>query len=93
MGNFVYLRNSESDTFGIQKLQDKILEIMVYVDEFCRRNEIVYYLMGGSALGAIRHGGFIPWDDDLDIFMDYENYHKFIECSGTVQVKHNSILF
>lgn len=77
---FKYVRNDLEDQYGILKLQDKILEIMVYIDEFCRKHEITYYLMGGSALGAMRHGGFIPWDDDLDIFMDYENYLKFIHC-------------
>ncbi len=50
---------------------------MKYIDRLCRENGIVYYIMGGTALGAIRHGGFIPWDDDLDIFMTPENYEKF----------------
>lgn len=61
-------------------VQKKILEIAVYLDEFCKNHNIEYYLMGGSALGAIRHRGFIPWDDDFDVFMTYENYKKFIEA-------------
>lgn len=75
-----YVRDELKDEYGIIELQDKILEIMVYVDAFCREHGIVYYLMGGSALGAMRHSGFIPWDDDLDIFMDYANYNKFEAC-------------
>ncbi len=63
--------------YSIKQIQDKILEIMMYIDKLCRENDIVYYIMGGTALGAIRHGGFIPWDDDLDIFMTPENYEKF----------------
>lgn len=58
-------------------VQGKILEIMKYIDELCRENGIVYYIMGGTALGAVRHGGFIPWDDDLDIFMTPDQYDKF----------------
>lgn len=74
------MRDELTDDFGILKLQNKILEIMVYIDNFCKEHEITYYLMGGSALGAMRHGGFIPWDDDLDIFMTYDNYVKFLDC-------------
>lgn len=65
------------ETQTIKDVQNKILEIMKYVDEICRKNNIKYYIMGGTALGAIRHKGFIPWDDDLDIFMTYENFSKF----------------
>ena len=79
MNEYEFMRNDLADDYGILKLQNKILEIMVYIDAFCRSHEISYFLMGGSALGAVRHGGFIPWDDDLDIFMDYKNYKKFIE--------------
>ncbi len=80
---YEYVRNGLEDTYGILKLQDKILEIMVYIDEFCRRYNITYFLMGGSALGAIRHGGFIPWDDDLDIFMPFEDYERFAKLCET----------
>lgn len=74
---YKFLRPGLDNKFGLLKLQDKILEIMVYIDRICSENEIDYCLMGGSALGAKRHGGFIPWDDDMDIFMTAENYDRF----------------
>lgn len=58
-----------------------MLEITIYLDKFCKKHNIIYYLMGGSALGALRHKGFIPWDDDLDVFMTYDNYIKFIDTA------------
>ncbi len=64
-----------------QELQKVILEIALDFDVFCSENNITYYLMGGSALGAMRHKGFIPWDDDFDVFMDSDNYFKFIKIA------------
>lgn len=64
-------------TQTVRDVQDKILDTMKYIDRICRENGIVYYIMGGTALGAVRHGGFIPWDDDLDIFMTPAEYAKF----------------
>ena len=62
---------------SVRDVQEKILEIMKYIDKVCRANGITYFIMGGTALGAVRHGGFIPWDDDLDIFMTPVEYEKF----------------
>lgn len=62
---------------SVRDVQIKILDVMKFVDKLCRENGITYFIMGGTALGAIRHGGFIPWDDDLDIFMTPSEYEKF----------------
>lgn len=61
---------------SVRTVQEKILEIMKYIDTLCRENNITYFLLGGTALGAVRHGGFIPWDDDLDIIMTTSEYEK-----------------
>lgn len=61
----------------VREVQGKILEVMKYIDKLCQENKITYFIMGGTALGAVRHGGFIPWDDDLDIFMTPNQYVKF----------------
>lgn len=65
---------------SIQAVQNKILMVMKFIDKICRENNITYFIMGGTALGAIRHGGFIPWDDDLDIFMTPSEYEKFVNA-------------
>lgn len=67
----------------VRHLQLVILGIMKDIDELCKKNDITYYLLCGSALGAVRHKGFIPWDDDLDIVMDYNNYDKFVSVCKT----------
>ena len=60
------------------ELREIQMQILDYIDSFCRNNGIKYTLSGGSLLGAIRHGGFIPWDDDIDIQMLRSEYDKFI---------------
>lgn len=72
-----YMREGLEAQYGFLELQDKILEVALYIDSVCKEYDIDYCLMGGSALGAKRHGGFIPWDDDLDLFMTPDNYDKF----------------
>ena len=65
----------------LQHLQKVLLEIAKDLDRFCNDNDIVYYLVAGTALGAVRHKGFIPWDDDFDIAMDSTNYVKFLQIA------------
>ena len=71
------MKAQDSQQQSVRDVQMKILETMKYIDAICRKNGIVYFIMGGTALGAVRHGGFIPWDDDLDIFMTPAEYAKF----------------
>ena len=62
----------------LSELQGLELAIMKKIHAFCEENGIRYYLCFGTLIGAIRHGGFIPWDDDIDIFMPRPDYEKFL---------------
>lgn len=63
----------------LRNQQLRMLKILEYVDDVCRRHEIKYWLSSGTLLGAVRHKGFIPWDDDLDIEMLREDYLRLIK--------------
>lgn len=67
----------------LYKLQQTQLEILLEVTEICNRNKLKYFLIGGTLLGAVRHKGFIPWDDDLDIAMPRKDYEEFIKICKT----------
>lgn len=63
----------------VREKQELILEIMKDVDRFCRAHDIPYTLSSGTLLGAVRHKGFIPWDDDADMFMLREDFDRFVQ--------------
>lgn len=63
----------------LQEMHDAEKEVLSYVDALCSKHHLRYWVCGGTLLGTIRHKGFIPWDDDIDIFMPWKDYLKFIE--------------
>lgn len=67
--------------FDLRALQEKELECLKEIDRICRKHQIKYFLSWGSAIGAIRHQGFIPWDDDIDITMMQDDYIRFKEVA------------
>ncbi len=60
----------------LRKTQLRVLDMLIIVDKICRKHAIDYWLIGGSLLGAVRHGGYIPWDDDIDISIQYKDLKK-----------------
>lgn len=74
--------------FDLKRLQNTQLEILKEIDRICRKYNIEYFGTWGTALGAIRHKGFIPWDDDIDISMKWDDYVKFEEvCKSELDKK------
>lgn len=68
------------------------LEIVKEVIKICNENELSYYALGGTMLGAIRHKGFIPWDDDIDLGMPRKDYEKFLEIAPSVLSTHLKVV-
>lgn len=78
------MRNSYLEQYKQQQLRScqlKQLAILEQMDAICQRHNIPYWLDGGTLLGAVRHGGFIPWDDDIDIAMRQEDIPRFVEAA------------
>ncbi|MBQ6066465.1 MAG: LicD family protein [Clostridia bacterium] len=70
---------SEFSPEETRTLQLKLLEILDALDAFCKENNLTYFLTGGTLLGAIRHKGFIPWDDDVDVALPRKDYERLFE--------------
>ena len=78
-------RISDEET---KKLQACILELMVNIDRVCREHHLRYYLLAGTMLGAVRHKGFVPWDDDADIALPRKDYNILIAHANEWLPKH-----
>lgn len=63
----------------LRSLQLKSLEILIYFKKFCEEHDLTFYFCGGCCIGALRHKGFIPWDDDIDVFMPRDDYEKLFK--------------
>lgn len=72
----------------VEKAKELMLEIMTYFDDFCRNNGIKMWLYAGTLLGAIRHKGYIPWDDDIDVCMTREDYEKLLTLVDKIDPKY-----
>ena len=66
----------------LQKLQNAQKAMLLVFHDFCAAHDITYYLVAGSALGAVRHGDMIPWDDDIDVGLLRGDYEKFLDIAG-----------
>ena len=81
---------NETKIISMKERKEIMLSIMDEIDAYCKANNLTYFLIGGTLLGAIRHKGFIPWDDDMDIGMPRKDYEFFImnfkSSSGNVSV-------
>lgn len=75
------VRNDFLVTTERKKLWTITLDLVAEFDRVCKKHNITYFLDGGSLLGAVRHGGFIPWDDDIDVVMPREDYMKFMKLN------------
>ncbi len=77
MESYLLKTNPDGSQITVRDVQMVLLEMLKDIDALCRKHNIPYFLNGGSALGAVRHQGFIPWDDDADISMMIDNYRAF----------------
>ena len=75
-----FIETKSNEKIPVRKLQLEVLSIMDEIDRVCRKNNIKYFLIAGSSLGICNYGGFIPWDDDMDISLNINDWPKFIEA-------------
>lgn len=65
-------------THQLTEIQRELLQVLSDFRTFCDQHQLQYYACGGTSIGAVRHQGFIPWDDDIDVYMTIDDYHRFL---------------
>lgn len=88
MSEYIIKKDDNGKTISVRDVQLVLLEMMKDLDALFVRHQITYYLTGGSALGAVRHEGFIPWDDDVDFGMMRNDYKKLLEVKSELEDKY-----
>ena len=73
----------ETKALQLSKIHSLQIKIALEIKRICEKNGLPYFIIAGTLLGAVRHGGFIPWDDDMDFGLLREDYEKFIEACKT----------
>lgn len=79
MEKYVLKQMEDGSCITVHDVHKVLLPMLLDIDKLCKKHHISYFLVAGSALGAVRHQGFIPWDDDLDIGMLYQDYVRFLK--------------
>lgn len=82
----------DPDGSALRKAQLRMTEMLVFMDKICTKYHLRYWLDGGTLLGAVRHGGFIPWDDDTDMCMPIEDLHKLKKIMATEHLSDEFVL-
>lgn len=77
------IEQAKQDSLSLREMQLKMLDTMKKIHSICEKHNIRYWVMYGSLLGSIRHDGFIPWDDDMDIMMPRRDFLKFMDIAQT----------
>ena len=76
---------------SLAEVKNTEFEILKFIDKICKSNDIAYSVDGGTLLGAVRHKGFIPWDDDIDVIMVRDQYEKFIKIISGISSRYKGL--
>ena len=82
----------ETKKLNNKQVKEALLDTLVYFDKICKKYDLKYTLDAGTLLGAVRHHGFIPWDDDIDVAMPYKDYKKLISLSSEINKNNHFII-